>query len=110
MKGNREMECLRCGACCHVDMVAYVLPEDIRRWEEGGRYDIISRLQKNEVMWAGDRIVNRFGVKVTTCVYLALVGSSFACEIYDTRPVICRSYIPGSSELCPQFYREKNIE
>jgi Fe-S-cluster containining protein len=104
---DKDIACRRCAACCHVDMVAYVSPEDIERWEKEGRYDIIARLRENEVMWAGDRIVNKYGVEVTSCFYLNWNGSCFSCEIYETRPVVCRSYVPGSSELCPLYNRGK---
>ncbi len=103
---NSDINCLRCGACCHVDMVAYVSPEDIQRWKEEGRYDIIDRLRENEVMWAGDRIINKSGRKVTSCFYLSWRGSSFFCEIYETRPMTCRNFIPGSSELCSRYSRK----
>jgi len=71
------------------------------------RHDIIARLRENDVMWAGDRIVNRFGEKVKDCVYLNGDGTLFSCEIYETRPLICRNFIPGSSALCPQYYRDE---
>jgi Fe-S-cluster containining protein len=106
---NRENEgitCQRCGSCCRVDMVAYISPKDIQRWEKEQRDDIIARLRDNDVMWAGDRIVNRFGINVRDCVYLNWNGTLFSCEIYETRPMICRNFIPGSSALCPQYYRE----
>ena len=103
---NGGITCRRCGNCCRVDMVAYISPEDIQRWERERRHDIIARLRENDVMWAGDRIVNRFGEKVKDCVYLNGHGALFSCEIYETRPLICRNFIPGSSALCPQYYRE----
>jgi Fe-S-cluster containining protein len=87
-------------------MVAYFSPEDILRWEKEQRHDIIARLSNNEVLWAGDRIINKLGAKMTQCVYLNWNGSSFSCEIYETRPMVCRNFVPGSSELCPLFYRE----
>jgi Fe-S-cluster containining protein len=110
VKKNRDIACRRCGACCHVDMVAYVSPGDIRRWEKERRYDIIARLRENDVMWAGDRIIDKSGARVTSCVYLKWHGSSFSCEIYETRPMVCRNFIPGSSELCPLHYREEQIQ
>ncbi len=88
-------------------MVAYVSPEDIKRWEQEGRYDIITRLRENDAMWAGDRIINKSGGKVNTCLYLNWSGSCFSCEIYETRPIVCREYIPGSSGLCPQYGGEE---
>jgi len=87
-------------------MVAYVTPEDTARWEREGRQDIIARLGRNEVIWAGDRLIDPSGVKVTTCVYLGWNGRTCFCEIYETRPKVCRDYIPGSSELCPLYYEE----
>lgn len=103
---NSDITCRRCGTCCHVDMVAYVSPEDFHRWEKEQRHDIVARLSNNEVLWAGDRIINKFGAKMTQCVCLNWGGSSFSCEIYETRPVVCRNFAPGSSELCPLFYRK----
>jgi Fe-S-cluster containining protein len=102
---NGGVACRRCGACCRVDMVAYISSEDIQRWENEGRQDIIARLRDNDVMWAGDQIVDKFGERVRDCVYLNGDGTLFSCEIYETRPLICRNFIPGSSPLCPQYDR-----
>lgn len=103
---NRDITCSRCGNCCHVDVAAYVTLEDIRRWEEEGREDIIAHVRDNDVTWSGNGVTNRFGSHVKTClmscVYLAWHGSSASCTIYETRTKVCRSYIPGSSALCPQ--------
>ena len=88
-------------------MVAYVSPGDIERWEEEGRDDIITRLRDSEVMWAGDRIIDKRGHKVGVCNYLDWDGSAFFCQIYETRPAVCRNYISGSSVLCPQYFDEK---
>ena len=106
MKKNKDITCRRCGACCRVDMVAYISPEDIQRWEKESRHDIIARMRENNEMWAGDHIINRVGEEVRRCVYLNRDGSFFFCEIYETRPLVCRNFIPGSSELCPQYYEE----
>ena len=107
-KNNKEIVCQRCGACCHVDMVAYAADEDFERWEKEGRQDIIKRIRDREVMWAGDRIISRCGRRLTTCYYLDWDGSAFFCKIYETRPLVCRNFIPGESELCPQYYRERS--
>ena len=106
VKEKKDRVCRQCGNCCQVDMVAYVTPEDIARWEREGRHDIIDRLSRNEVIWAGDRLIDPSGAKVTTCVYLGWTGTTCFCEIYETRPKVCRDYIPGSSELCPLYYEE----
>ncbi len=107
---KQDTACQQCGTCCSVDMIAYVTPEDIERWERQGRQDIISRLRDNEVIWAGDRIVDRTGAKVTSCTYLNWNGTTFFCEIYETRPMVCRNYVPGSSELCPLYYQKKQVD
>jgi len=98
-----DIQCLRCGSCCHADMMAYASPEDIRRWETEGRTDILAHVREYETVWAGDRIVTARGIHLTSCVFLNSDGKNLFCEIYQTRPMVCREYRPGSSELCPQF-------
>lgn len=98
------MKCIRCGTCCQVDMVAYVSPEDIQRWEKEHRFDILAHL--HDVMWSGDRIVDKSGKRITRCVYLTWKNESFFCEIYETRPMVCRNYVPGSSNLCSVYHRK----
>ncbi len=105
--GKENIACRRCGTCCSVDMMAYVSSEDTERWKREGRLDIIARLEENKVMWAGDRIITRSGEKVTSCFYLDFDGELFFCQIYTTRPKVCRDYVPGSSELCPQYFEKK---
>ncbi|MHB8110755.1 MAG: YkgJ family cysteine cluster protein [Syntrophorhabdaceae bacterium] len=104
---TNHFTCRRCGACCHVDMMAYVRPEDFTRWEKEGRHDIIARMRNNEIVWAGGRIVNKSGTAVRTCFYLDWDTSRFFCQIYNTRPMVCREYVPGSTLLCP-LYRKKD--
>jgi len=107
---NKDITCLRCGNCCHVDVAAYVTLEDIQRWEKEGRHDIIAHVSDNDVTWSHDRIINRFGSNIKTClmscVYLKWYASSASCEIYETRTKVCRSFVPGSSGLCPQYHRK----
>ena len=111
MKENRDIACRQCGACCHLDMIAYVSLEDIRRWEREGRHDIIDRVRGNGVTWSRDRVVNKFGSPIEnclmTCVYLKWNGSSCSCGIYETRTMVCRNYIPGSTFLCPLHYEKE---
>ena len=110
MKKNSEVACHRCGACCHVDVAAYVTSEDMERWAREGRHDIIAHVCENGVIRSGDRVIKKTGVKPTTClmscVYLKWHGSSCSCGIYETRTAVCRSYVPGSSDLC-SLYRRK---
>jgi Fe-S-cluster containining protein len=88
-------------------MVACASAEDIQRWEKEGRHDIIARLCDGEVVWAGDRIIAKNCPKVGVCHYLSWDGSAFFCQIYETRPAVCRNYRPGSSGLCPQYSDEQ---
>lgn len=107
---NKDVACRRCGNCCHVDMAAYVSLEDVRRWEKEGRRDILDHVCDNDVTWSRDSIVNKFGSNIKTClmscVYLQWHGSSASCAIYETRTKVCRSYVPGSSDPCPQYHRK----
>ena len=110
---NRESTCRRCGNCCQLDMAAYVSLADIQRWEKEGRHDIIAHVRDNDVRWSRNAMINKFGSRITTClmscVYLKWCGSSASCEIYETRTEVCRSFIPGSSDLCPQYHRKPRV-
>ena len=107
---DKDVVCHRCGNCCHVDVAAYVSVEDIQRWEQEGRHDILAHVRDNGVSWSSDGFVNRFGSEVITClmscVYLQWQGSFAACGIYETRTKVCRSFVPESSDLCPQYHRK----
>jgi Fe-S-cluster containining protein len=91
-------------------VAGYVSVEDIQRWEQEGRHDILAHVRDNGVSWSSDGFVNRFGSEIITClmscVYLQWQGSSAACGIYESRTKACRSFVPGSSDLCPQYHRE----
>ncbi len=107
---DNNITCRRCGNCCHVDVAAYVSLEDIERWEIEGRRDILTHVQSNGVTWSDDGFFNRFGSNINTClmscVYLTWQGLTASCEIYETRTKVCRSFVPGSSDLCPQYHRK----
>jgi Fe-S-cluster containining protein len=98
--------CLRCGTCCHLDVAAYASLDDIRRWEEEGRQDILDHIREAGVTWTDDAVVSRYESNVRTClmscVYLRWQGALASCAIYGTRTKICRSFVPGSTDLCPQ--------
>lgn len=106
---DKNITCRRCGNCCHVDVAAYVTLEDIQRWQKEGRQDILAHVYDNDVALSGGGVVNRFGSNIRTClmscVYLKWHGSLASCEIYETRTKVCRSFVPGSSDLCPQYHR-----
>jgi Fe-S-cluster containining protein len=88
------------------NMYAYVVKEDLERWETQGRYDIISHVQNGYIIWAGDRIISPIsGSDLSVCPFLEIDNDTCRCSIYETRPGVCASYSPGSSPLCPQWDR-----
>ena len=103
------MKCRRCGSCCFVDMIAYATDADVQRWEREHRYDIISRIKGNDKIWSGDTLISSNGMHLKSCIYLNRDGEAFFCDIYETRPQVCRDYLPGSSELCP-LHSESSIK
>lgn len=104
MKKDSGAVCRRCGACCFVHFAAYVTDEDIDRWRREGREDILDFLRKDELLWAGDRLVSsESGTSLQRCPFLRIEGSRCSCAIYETRPRTCREFHPGSSELCPLY-------
>ena len=101
---DRVLECLRCGRCCLVNFAAYVTEEDIRRWEEEGRRDILHILEREKGSWQGDRLISAdSGQALGGCPFFDFDGERFRCAIHETRPATCRNYEPGSSALCPRF-------
>lgn len=101
---EETLSCLRCGKCCFVDFTAYAGPEDFERWKREGRQDILNRIKQRHLLWAGDRIVSAdTGGHPRECLFLLESGKELICSIYETRPLVCRDYRPGSSELCPQW-------
>ncbi|MFB3926932.1 MAG: YkgJ family cysteine cluster protein [Syntrophales bacterium] len=109
MENPSAIECRRCGKCCLANLIAYVTDEDIGRWNREGRRDIILILEIEKGVWAGDRLVSsRDGKNLRGCPFFSCTGQAFSCSIYETRPEVCRNYIPGSSELCPQFAKSRS--
>jgi Fe-S-cluster containining protein len=84
-------------------MIAYITESDIRRWEQEGRFDIISHVRGTDIRWFGDIIVTNHGIHVQSCTFLNWNGEVFYCDIYETRPQVCSDYAPGSSALCPLY-------
>jgi Fe-S-cluster containining protein len=88
-------------------MTAYITEADMQRWKKEKRQDILSRVQDDHILWSGDRLTSSSGKKMNSCIYLSRDGGGFICEIYKTRPLTCRNFAPGSSELCPLYYDKK---
>jgi len=106
---GEHLECLRCGKCCLNDFIAYASEEDLERWRREGRSDILAVIEREHAVWAGDHLVSsENGRWIRGCPFLTWEGNLRACAIYDTRPAVCRRFIPGSSEICTLFYRTRS--
>jgi len=96
--------CLMCGHCCGPYFALYVEECDEARWEGEGRVDILLRLdwERNRVGWDDDGPFNlESGVRFQRCFFLGSgADGRKLCGIHGTKPLICRDYPPGSSELC----------
>jgi Fe-S-cluster containining protein len=85
-------------------LTAYAEQEDFARWRAENRQDILNVINNRHLTWAGDRMVSmESGDTPRECYFLYSKGNELLCSIYKTRPLLCRKYKPGSSELCPQW-------
>ncbi|MGM5484491.1 MAG: YkgJ family cysteine cluster protein [Nanobdellota archaeon] len=84
--------CGDCRNCCTFTYVR-IRDEDIKRWKEENRYDIIICLDT----WVDN---NRFLIHKDNmeCIFLGEHG----CDIYETRPEVCREY-PKSAAHAKKF-------
>ncbi len=102
------LSCLCCGKCCFVDLTAYAHQEDFARWRAQDRLDIMEIIAHRHLIWAGDRMISAdTGDYPRECPFLYNKGDKWLCSIYETRPLVCREYQPGSSPLCPQWITDK---
>lgn len=98
--------CRQCGKCCKVDFFAFVKPEDLARWRDEGRFDILKMISTEKPFWAGDRLISASdGRPLRECPFLAWSGEKYCCTIYETRPRICREFQPGSARICPEMVK-----
>lgn len=103
--------CKRCGNCCRTYLFAYVTEEDLKRWKREGREDILHILENQAPVWAGDRLISsRTGQTLDSCPFFTWDGKRATCTIHETRPAVCREYVPGSNELCSQFAERPSHE
>ncbi len=102
MKHIDKIECKQCGTCCLANLIAFVTDEDRERWKHEQRQDILHILENKNAVWAGDRLISTVdGHRLHGCPFLMWEKSHYACSIYETRPRVCRNYMPGSSHICP---------
>ena len=85
-------------------IVSRIENDDRDRWQREGRQDIIHILDNEDPVWVGDHLISgKTGRPLHGCPFLVPEKDLFSCSIYETRPMVCRSFIPGSSEICPQY-------
>jgi Fe-S-cluster containining protein len=94
--------CTNCGKCC--TSASYMgsliaTGEDVKRWMREGRDDILEWVAVMGCMddpWADLWINANTGVEVGRCPFVRKVRGTnrYLCRIYDTRPQVCRDYIP----------------
>ena len=95
--------CKRCGNCC---LSAWVpaTHEDMERWKREEKKEILRAIEHSKALWAGDIVVSSVeGSMLSNCQFLRWEVNYYSCTIYEDRPMICRKFQPGSSELCSQF-------
>jgi Fe-S-cluster containining protein len=78
------------------------------RWHSEGRQDILNMIERENAVWMGDHLVSSAnGHYLHGCPFLTWEGNDSLCTIYATRPLICRRYQPGSSEICSRFKHQQ---
>jgi Fe-S-cluster containining protein len=94
---GHTVPCKRCGVCCQAHIALLTRPEDIQRWRRQGRADILRvvEAETQDTDGMGDNAL------MAPCPYLEWEGCKRACAIYDTRPLTCRAFRPGSG-VCSQ--------
>lgn len=107
---SSNITCRCCGKCCLASFIAYVTEDDLIRWRCEARQDIMKVIEHGHVIWAGDHMMSADdGHYAHDCPFLIAVDNKWLCSIYETRPLVCRNYAPGSSEICP-LWRNNNHE
>lgn len=87
-----EWHCQRCGRCCKTKKIN-ITYSDVTRWENEGRFDILSEVNlvqfKKDVAFTGFY----FGKSAlgNGCPFLIFDGVKTSCRIYETRPKCCRN-------------------
>ena len=103
MENNRplrrdEFQCQLCGKCClEYAYNLQVTEEDMCRWEEEGRRDIlqwVSRIGVGEYLALDFPIHPETGDEVDRCPFLRKLPRKdvYICRIHDTKPDACRRF------------------
>jgi Fe-S-cluster containining protein len=88
---HATFDCVKCAACCRDNKV--VLDEqDLARFRDGGRVDLLKRTSKKGII----RLLPLVRTKDKSCIHL---GKDLLCTIYEVRPNMCREF-PAGTEQC----------
>jgi Fe-S-cluster containining protein len=93
--------CTNCGKCCtNPDYMTslFATAEDVKRWRQEKRWDIL----RFAVMIGGhpnpsaDLWIDETGKERERCPFVRKVPNQprYLCTIYETRPEVCRAYVP----------------
>jgi Fe-S-cluster containining protein len=107
--------CERCGSCClQISGISNITDEDIRRWVEDSRFDILyycEGWQEDCCLWKEEEIIRYLnkdtnmemwhdnGVEIFLCPFLRHGKKQFRCRIHDTKPQMCRAYICDPKDM-----------
>jgi Fe-S-cluster containining protein len=78
----------------------YAYPEDIARWRREGRDDILRYV---EIVGEFGDLWIKNGEESERCPFVRKIPGTkkYHCRIYDTRPQICRDYVPwAEGSIC----------
>ena len=97
--------CTNCGKCCTNTSFMGTLSatgDDVKRWRREGRCDILRFawvLGPPKDPWA-DLWVDHNGDERERCPFIRKVlgQNRYLCSIYETRPQVCRDYVPWSGK------------
>lgn len=92
--------------CCRTGADGRILipPEDLLRWKELDRDDILQHTQPGHFGMAAFATTDE-----GACVHLGTDASPHACQIYDVRGTTCREFEKGSPQ-CHEFRRDFGLE
>ncbi len=100
---HTEYDCVACGRCCYYNKPNYALlyPEDIAAFGPAmlAKYTAKSTLA-GALLRAGEDGTEIF-MRMENghcCALCVNPGVSYTCSIYETRPLLCRMYEPGSTD------------
>lgn len=96
-------ECIRCGLCCKTYPID-VVRNDIIKWEEKGRKDILKEVSfinnYPKKGYGGFYIERTLRKPKQPCPFLI----DNLCSIYDVRPMVCSDFPKSHVEcVCPEF-------